>query len=145
MTRKRKLSAKALALLVMTILLACGFMTGCQEKTELAPEDPLSILTKLDEEQDTQKVVDTALAHVQTLSDANPKAYYLDGRQTTEHENATSLLTDCHILLDNGEFYTVSILYPGYTVGRSYLETVESFPPLDELTGDAFSGEYGVF
>lgn len=90
-----------------------------------------SVIDERSNQQDIQKVVDTAVGILPSVSDAKPQVYYIDGLQATFDAN-DSISTDCHILMDNGDHYVVSIIYPGYTVSSTYKETYSPFPAVEE-------------
>jgi predicted small lipoprotein YifL len=133
MKKDKRRPVKTLALLLMAALLICGALTACEKKGVLQEGLP-----DLYEEQDKQKVEDAALAYVQIIAEGEPTAHFLDGFMQTYHEHERSIVTHCHILMDDGAYYVVKVLYPGYTIYGYHLETDEAFPPLEELPDKGF-------
>ena len=108
-----------------------------------ADEEPPTAET--DAQTDKKKLAKTALEKLAAITGVAPKAYFLDGAEALFDAN-DSIATDCHILLTNGDYYVVSVVYPGYALHSIYRAPPdEPFVDIDSLTEDSFGGEWGIF
>ena len=116
---------------------------------DLAPQakspDEAPPLDEMEARHDKKKLAKTALEKLAALTGAAPKAYHLGGVEALL-DAEDSIITDCHILLENGDYYIVSVVCPGnllYRIDRA--PAGEPFVELDTLTKDSFGGEWSVF
>ena len=116
-----------------------GFAAELKDLENLPPSTENETL------QDKKKLAEVAMEKLAAVTGAKPKAYFVDGIQTLFDPNY-SISTSCHILLDNGDYYVVDIVFPGY-MPLSIIKAPESEPfvDIDKLTAESFGGDWGVF
>lgn len=100
--------------------------------------------SKIKERQNEEKVAEVALEALKAVTGAEPKAYIVDGIQSLNDAN-DSILTACHILTENGDYYYTDVVFPGYTLGRIFKQGEDlPFPSLEELPNKNFE-TWGIF